>query len=294
VERIELVEQGPARCRYVVQGRLADIPFRQFVTMYQELPRIEFRAEFDFGAGCYLGPQKADHTTETAYYVQDEKKLCVNFESPLRQAYCDSPFLIAEPQGPRVIGLSFLGLEGKEGRGVALLHRGTPGYHIDRESGVVRNVLAWGPQEWLYASDDSLTPGRSRYTALRGRHVYEYALTPVASRLDAVRAAFDYTVPCAVAEAGEGGRSLPGAGSFVQVRPDEVILTALFVHAGRTYARLWNASERARRATLRSVGDLRARPVSLYLEDTDDSAALSLRPLGVQTVLVDGLRPRPA
>jgi hypothetical protein len=294
VERIELVEQGPARCRYVVQGRLADIPYRQFVTMYQELPRIELRAEFDFGAGSYLGPQMADHTPEDAYYVQDEKKLCVSFESPLRQAYCDSPFLIAEPRGPRLIGLSFLALKGKDGRGVALLHRGTPGYHIDRESGVVRNVLAWGPQEWLYASDDSLTPGRSRYTALRDRHVYEYALTPIASRLDALRAAFDYTVPCAVAEAGEGGRSLPGAGSFILVRPEEVLLTALFVHAGKTYARLWNASQKTRRATLRSAADLRARPVSLYLEDADGRAALSLRPWGVQTVLVDGLRPRPA
>jgi len=289
VGRIELLEQGPVVSRYLVQGRLADVPFRQSITMYRDLPRIDFRAEFDFGAGCYLGPQMADHAPEVAYYLQDDKKLCANFASPLRQVFCDSPFLVVEPHGPRMIGLSLLALEDEDGRGVALLHRGTPGYYVDRDAGVVHNVLAWGPEDWLYASDDSITPGRSRYTALCGRHVYEYAVVPFAPRLEALRAAADYTVPCAVAPTGSGSGSLPSAASFLEVGPEEVFLTALFIHGGEAYARLWNASHKERRVTLRSGGDLRARPVSLYLEAMPSSDSLSLRPWGVQTVRIEGL-----
>ena len=293
VERIELVEQGPVRFRYLVQGRLADVPFRQSVAMHRDLPRIEFRAEFDFGAGCYLGPQMADHGPEVAYYLQDDKKLCANFASPLRRVFCDSPFLLVELQGPRMIGLSLLALEGEDGRGVALLHRGTPGYYIDREAGVIRNVLAWGPEEWLYASDDSIAAGRSRYTALRGRHVYEYAVVPFASRVEALRAAADYTVPCAVAPAGGSSGSLPSAESFLEVVPEEVFLTALFIRGGEAYARLWNASGEGRRVTLRSGGDVRARRASLYLEELPPSDRLSLRPWGIQTVRLEGLGPSP-
>lgn len=290
---VERVEGTPHLRRYHLRGSLSGIPFRQSVTMYGDLPRIDFRVEFDFGDGCYLGPQMADHTPEVTCYVQDEKKLCASFESPLRRVFSDSPFLIAEPHGPRVIGLSLLALEDDDGRGVALLHRGTPGYHVDREAGVVRNVLAWGPREWLYASDDSITPGRSRYTALRGRHVYEYAVVPFASRLEALRAAVDYSLPCVVAPAGGSTGGLPGAASFLGVASEEVVVTALFVHGRGVYARLWNASDREREATLRSGGDVQARPVSLYLEDMSPVDRLSLRPWGIQTVRLEGLAPSP-
>ncbi len=293
LESIELREQQPVFSRYLIQGRVADVPFQQSVTMYRDLPRIEFRVEFDFGDGCYLGPQMADHMPELAYYVQDEKKLCANFESPLRRAFCDSPFLLAEPQGPRVIGLSLLALDDEDGRGVALLHRGTPGYHVDREAGVVRNVLAWGPREWLYASDDSITPGRSRYTALRGRHVYEYAVLPFSSRLEALRAAVDYAIPCAVVSAGGTG-GLPSTASLLEVGPDGILLSALFVQGGAVYARLWNASDRERRAAIRTGGRLRTRPLSLYLEEVPTSDGLSLRPWGIQTVQLEGLGLTPA
>ena len=88
---------------------------------------------------------------------------------------------------------------------------------------------------------------------------------------------------------------------FLSVGPEPVLLTALFASGrraggrdGALYARLWNASGRRRRAVLRSGGRLRAVPCDLDLSpeagDGDPRGALSLRPWGIQTVRIQGLR----
>jgi hypothetical protein len=192
----------------------------------------------DFGEGVYLGPQLEDDRPERAMSVQDEKKLCLAFATPLSRAWCDSPFLVAPTGGERMVGLHGVGLEDGDGAGVAFFHRGTPGYHLDRREGVLRNVLAWGPREWIYASDNSVTRGRSRYTALRGRQEYEYAIlpyTPRGARFVLPRAALDFRLPCRwqMLQALSGRPAVPR--SFLSVEPESVLATALFVHWGRVY-----------------------------------------------------------
>ena len=202
-----------------------------------------------------------------------------------------SPFLLSESTSERFIGLPGLFLEDASGCGLAFLNRGTPGYHLDRQAGVLRNVLAWGPHEWLYASDDSLTNGRSRYLALSGRHAYEHAIAPYSSRLEALRAGLDYQLPCLAmaVEASEG--PLPPVGSFLAVEPEGIVLTALFGQNGRVYARLWNPSGQEQVVSLRSGGEgLRLRPVALDLRDEGaPTDAIGLRPWGIQTVRIEGL-----
>ena len=223
--------------------------------------------------------------------MDDDRKLCLNFITSLKTAVVPSPFLLSESAGERLIGLPGLYLEDKTGGGLAFLNRGTPGYHLDRQAGVLRNVLAWGPREWLYASDDSLTYGRSRYLALHGRHAYEYAVAPCPSRLEALRAGLDYPLPCLATAVEAAAGPLPPEGSFLSVEPEAVVLSALFGQNGGVYARLWNPSAQEQQASLRGGGEaLRLRPVALDLrEEGAATDAISLRPWGIQTVKIEGL-----
>jgi len=294
------LEDQPGARRFLVEGRIADIAFRQWATLRPGVPRLEFHLELDFGRETYLGPQlgeAADRSADTRprpgtpYYVDDARKLCLNFETRLLRAVVTSPFLLSESAAERLIGLPGLFLEDDSGGGLAFLNRGTPGYHLDRQAGVLRNVLAWGPHEWLYASDDSLTQGRSRYLALRGRHTYEYAVAPCASRLEALRAGLDYQLPCLAMAVEASAGPLPPVGSFLAVEPEGIVLTALFGQNGGVYARLWNPSPQEQRASLRSAGEaLRLRPVALDLRDEGaPTDAIGLRPWGIQTVRIEAL-----
>lgn len=287
---VRLLEEGPARRRYLVEGRLGRFPFRQQVTLYSSLPRIDVGLEFDFGDSAYLGPQLGEGEADLPYYLDDARKLCVNFPSSLRRTFCDSPFLLNETEAERISAMTLLALEDGRGKSLAFLQQGTPGYHFDRREGVLRNALAWAPRRWLYASDDSVTSGHSRFTALRGRHVYRYAIAPFTSRLEALRAAADYQLPCLVRTCRRQPGSLPPSGSFLSIEPEGMLLSALFIQNDRTYARLWNPSGRRRRAALQSEGGSpRMWAVSLDLRTEQPVDALSLRPWGVQTVRLEGL-----
>lgn len=283
VERIWIEDDGAVYRRYRIEGRVADLSFTQSITAIPVLRRVQLATEIDFGSGCHLGPQLADHRAEVAYYIQDEKKLCLNFESSLPRLFCDSPFLLVEPSTERLTGSSFVGLEGPAPAGVAILHKGTPGWQIDRGAGVLRNVLAWGPQRWLYASDDSITPGQSRYTAVRGTQRYEHAVVPTARRLDAIRAAHDFRLPVVAVDipSAKGGGSVPW--SFLDVAPEQAIVTALFARDGKTYVRLWNATGEP--AEIALSGPLnRAVGVSLQLEEETAPTWPQLRPWSIQTL----------
>jgi hypothetical protein len=271
------------------------------VTLYRDLPRVDLRVEFDFGDGSLFGPQMADHRLDEAYFVQDAKKLCVNVETPFRRALYESPYLLDRTRGGRIIGLGFVGLEDGAGRGVALLNRGTRGHHFDGRRGLVRQVLAWAPEHWLYAGEDFMEPTQTRYTYMTGRGSYEFALVPYESEWEVLRASWDYLLPVlwAPAEASKG--RLPASAGFLRVGPEPVLLTALFASGRRSgrrdgalYARLWNASGRRRRAVLRGGGRLRAARCDLDLRpeagDGDPRSALSLRPWGIQTVRLQGLK----
>jgi len=290
VRRVEVSEEGPVLCRYRIAGEVAGIPFCQTVTLYRTLPRIDGRVVLDFGDGVYLGPQLEDDRPERAMSVQDEKKLCLAFATPLSRAWCNSPFLVAPTGGERMVGLHGIGLEDGDGAGVAFFHRGTPGYHLDRREGVLRNVLAWGPREWIYASDNSVTRGRSRYTALRERQEYEYAIlpyTPRGARFVLPRAALDFQLPCRwqMLQALSVRPAVPR--SFLSVEPESVLATALFVHRGRAYIRLWNASGQEAVAAIRTPWVREWHPVNLRLRRDGaplPSDNIPLPPWGIRTL----------
>lgn len=294
--RVRLLADGPVFRRCEIRGELASIPFREQVTMYHNLPRIDFQVRFDFGEGSLFGPQMADHRPDEAYFVQDEKKLCVNVETPFRRALYESPYLLDRTSGGRIVGLGFVGLEDGAGRGVALLNRGTRGHHFDGRPGRLRQVLAWAPEHWLYAGEDFAEPSQTHFTYAAGRAMYEFALVPYQSEWEALRASWDYLMPVVRAPVKASKGRLPASAGFLAVGPDPVLLTAFFAQTSppgkdgdRFYVRLWNASGRAQRARLRSGGRLRTALHGLDLKP-DAGDALSLRPWGIQMMCIDGPR----
>ena len=288
--RVRLLADGPVFRRYLVRGSVGGVPFRESVTLYRELPRIDLRTEVNFGAESRLGPQMADHSRRVAYYLQDDRKLCLNLESPLGRCLYESPYLVASSRGGRVTGLGWVALDDGRGSGLALLNRGTRGHHWRRKAGVLRQVLAWGPDDWLYAGDDLLTRGPSQYTPMRGRHVYHLAILPYRSQVELLRGAHDYLVPCQALTTEPSEGDLPPSASLLTVEPAEPMLAALFQWEGALHARLWNGSPRAQTARLISGGRLvRAVPVSLDLERAEGSARV--RRWGIQTFRLEGLVP---
>jgi len=76
--------------------------------------------------------------------------------------------------------------------------------------------------------------------------------------------------------------------SFLSVEPESVLATALFVHRGRAYIRLWNMLDRESRAVVHLEGGDGLGTVDFNLENsrTLPDKQVPLRPWGIQTVAV--------
>ena len=161
---------------------------------------------------------------------------------------------------------------------------------LDGESGVLQRVLAWSPRAWIYASDDSVTPGGSRYARLCGQHTFHYALLPYRRRAEVVAGASQYCLPPPAVVGTPSPGDLPGNGSLLQVEGESVEMSALFVHQGLPHARLWNASEEEQKMSIRDGRGSRLHAVDLRLRDGEllHGGRLLLRPWGVQTVRLEG------
>jgi alpha-mannosidase len=293
----KVLAEGPVFVRWRVQGSIGGFEFSQDLTLYRVLPRLDVTLTLDFGDGSPFGPQPDDGE---GYYAQDERKLCVCF--PLEQAIpanpgrvvCDAPFLIAEISQSRFIGNHWAAVE-RDGSGLAVLAPGARGYTYDQETGILQRVLAWSPRAWIYASDDSITPGGSRYTTLTGRHTFRYALLPYRRRSEVIAEAAQICQPPPASVGQPSPGDLPSSSSLLRVEPQTVDLSALFVHNGSTYARLWNPSPEEREAVLHCEGSGDPVAVSLRLEEEERvvGGRVPLRPWGVQTIRLPQMLPTP-
>ena len=124
---------------------------------------------------------------------------------------------------------------------------------------------------------------------MSGSQSWECALLPTVSRLQAVRAAADYRLPCLGVFLTPHAGSLPPEGSFLMIGPEEALLSAMFVRQGKVYVRLWNPSSNAVQASVGSGGPLSLRLCSLDLVDEGPAGdTVPLRPWGVQTLRLAG------
>ncbi len=259
------VANGPVLYSLELEGNVADLPFILTLKMYSGVKRIDASVRFDFGDGpTYLGPQMDDYPPGTPYSIHDEAKLCVSFNVPAECICCKSPFWISEVSGERITGAPWIGLESDERKHpeehkrehLAFINRGNRGYHWNKEEHRLRQVLAWAPREWIYASDDSFTRGKSAFTALSGTRTFEFAIAPYADRIEAERHSMNYATPLIAiwqdsseAEAYKSAttsNTTPSdhiqSSSALAVDSEKIFVTAFLVQNGNIIARLWNAS----------------------------------------------------
>ena len=283
----EVVASGPVFVRWRVRGSVGGIGFVQDWVFYRALSRVDATVELDFGHGAPFGPQPEDGA---GYYAADERKLCVCFTlgADCTVAH-DGPFLASNTARKRFIGGRWATVE-HEGGGLAVLAPGARGYTYDRESGILQRILAWSPSAWIYASDDSVTPGGSRYTRLHGQHTFHYALLPYQQRVEVVAGASQYCLPPPAVLGTPSPGDLPGSGSILNIDGDPLELSALFVCQGDLYARLWNASGEEQEAIIHGGRASQLHAVDLRLQGGRllGDGRLRLRPWGVQTVRLDG------
>jgi len=113
-----------------------------------------------------------------------------------------------------------------------------------------------GPREWIYASDDSFTRGKSAFTALSGTRTFEFAIAPYEDRIEAERQSMNYATPLIAiwqdSSGAEASKSAPTSNtkpsdyiqscSALELDSEKVFITAFLVQNGNIIARLWNAS----------------------------------------------------
>ena len=270
IRTLEADRHGPVFERYLAEGRLAGTPFRQWTTFYRALPRIDLRTEIDFARGETLGPERRDDTPDG----EESRALLLELRSASGgRLFADSPFYLGDAPVDRALAFGLAGLDDEWQRGIALLNRDRCCYRFDAAQGVLRAILARPSQE----------------TRLSGTRVWECALLPVGSRLEALRSALDYQLPCLGVFVTPHAGKLPPEGSFLSVEPEEALLSAMFVRRGKVYVRLWNASANSIEASVGSGGPLSLRHCSLSLVDEAPvNGAVPLRPWGVQTLRLAG------
>ncbi len=170
---LKQIVNGPVLYILEVEGSVAGTAFILILRMYSGVKRIDASIHFDFGSRpTYLGPQMDDYPSGTPYSIHDEAKLCVAFCVNADRICCKSPFWISEVFSERITGANWIGLESCYKDHLVFINKGNRGYHWDKERHILCNVLAWAPREWIYASDDSFTRGKSAFTALSGIHAF--------------------------------------------------------------------------------------------------------------------------
>ena len=286
-----LLSTGPVADFYAVEGTVGDIPFVQEIAFFHGLPRVDFQVVFDFGAGRFFGPQKEESAPGKAYYVQNEKKLNLNFiTAPADSVLAGGAYLVEQRKSEDLSATGFIAAGGLLEGEWSLLRPGTCGYRWVRESGLLQAVLAWAPREWLYASEDSIRVGGSKYTMLRGKYSYRYALLAGVAEAGAlVRAADDFANPFLgrTVSAEERPLDVSTSRAPLQLNPDAPTVTALFAHAGKTYLRLCNYSQGNKELFFEN--GWKVRPVNLRLEPEGSARPrISLAPGKIQTLQIIG------
>ncbi len=311
------VANGPVFYSLEVEGNVADLPFILTLKIYSGVKRIDASVRFDFGDGpTYLGPQMDDYPPGTPYSIHDEAKLCVSFNVPAECICCKSPFWISEVSGERITGAPWISLESDERKHpgehkrehLAFINRGNRGYHWNKEEHRLRQVLAWAPREWIYASDDSFTRGKSAFTALSGTRTFEFAIAPYADRIEAERHSMNYATPLIAiwqdSSEAEASKSAPTSNttpsdhiqssSALAVDSEKIFVTAFLVQNGNIIARLWNASGNEVTSALQSHSSIplfekvpgsRSSSESASWRNIEDNK-LSLRPWGIHTLKI--------
>jgi len=205
-DEVKLVENGPLRAVVRVKKHFQNSTFVQDITMYAGVPRVDVKMSVDW--------QEKHILLKVAFPVSvhtDKATFEIPYGSIERPTTRNTP---AEQAKFEVPGLRWADLSDAK-HGFSLLNDSKYGY--DAKGNVLRLSLLRSP-EWPDAHADE------------GHHEFTYSLYPHTGTwrdAETVRRGYDLNYPLIAMPTGGHQGPLPAEHSFLQLHPDNVMLTAL-------------------------------------------------------------------
>ncbi len=287
--KVSVVENGPVRACVQIEGALGAYPLTVRLYLYSHTPRVDCRAQFDFGAGDWIGDTwKAPgwRCRRQSWHI-DRKKLQVQFPVNLPEArlYKDAAFEVIESHLQEPFHESWADVKTNTILNWVDVSDGRAGFALftDRSTsyGYSQNwplslILAWGQTEGKVCFNYSIMShaGTWREAELPG---LSYAKnTPLVA------------VPASHRSASEA--------EHLSIQPACVLLSAVFQEGPDRFMRFFNASDQPQTAQVEvstSMGapdcrvDLMNKPIgplSVKKRGAYNRFELQTRPFGLETL----------
>jgi alpha-mannosidase len=275
--RIEVVEAGPVRWRIAIENESKGAAYRQWVSIYEHLPWIEFETTMDIRSGEDLRARAA-------------------FDLPAAPAeiWAETAFgaIRRDPELAHAVNWVDCGWPHE---GLALLNRGLTSYEVADHR---LYLTLWRGLSLFNECYGCLQREQRSPLIEQGRREFRYALLPHAGdwrQAGLVRwgQAFNTELQAIVAEAHPG--RLPARQSWLAARPDNVVISTVkgAEFGGDLIVRLYEASGAATLASLRVPDGFGAVCETNLLEDERPWAPLNggevefaLRPFEIKTLML--------
>ena len=273
------LELGPVRATIRARFSYLENPTTLEVTLYEGVPRVEFRTVIDARA---VGRRfrAAFPLSVVGGELCVDKPFGVERVDPERELYVGGER--SEGRMGRVVGAySWADLSNGE-YGVALVSRQNAGFML--EGRVLSSILL------STVNPDALYRFRNAPKMVgTGVHELEYALCPHdgdALRGRVYQRAMEYLNPLIALAGVVGSGDLPPRYSFLRIEADNVVLSALFRDKGEVAVRLFEVEGRGTRCPLRFFRELKKLRETNFLGETIRrvEGALEFRPCEIKEV----------
>ena len=216
--------------RMIEHGFISDIPYSLEMTLYNDNPRIDMKAKFDFN-GQMIGLPSNNKRDAHSPFVHEDKlrfKLFANIDTAAT-GIRDLPFAFSETHDKYVEGNYWTALSDGTS-GIAYFNKGNMGSIKEKDNSfslplAYSMYYIWGTR------------------MLFGTYEYEFAILPFHGswqNKDMHKEALEYNLPLPVMESLPGNSKLGNTVSAVKIGGDkDVILTALFPKDGKAVARFY-------------------------------------------------------
>ncbi len=232
--KVELIEDGPVRVTYRIESRFGESTMWQDVSLYMELPIIEFRVTVDW----------------------HEQHRMLKFEFPInvREAtatYDAAYAVVTQPtdgaENPGQKWIDVTGVNGDFTYGVSLINDGKYGFDVN---GSVMRLTALRSPIYAFHDPRKVEPDKRYHYMDQGLSSFRFALLPHQGtwrEADTVRQALMFNMPPVAAETYLHKGEWPGIQSFGEVsepnidlcamkeaEDDEAIIVRLYETSGRS------------------------------------------------------------
>ncbi|UCC97768.1 MAG: hypothetical protein JSW66_18230 [Phycisphaerales bacterium] len=278
------IEKGRGGAPWAIareSGLVGSIPYTLEMVLHAGSPRLDCRVRFNF-QGQRIGRLSDNKRDSSSPFVHEEKLRFKMFPAlgDNTIGVRDLPFAVATTSESYVNGLYWTALA-DAGGGVAIFNRGTMG-SVREMDGSFSVPLAYA-MYYIWGT-----------RMLNGDFTYEFAIHPFTgdwSKADLHRRALEYGFPCIGACTAPGDGHLGSEVCLLEAGSSDVVVSALYNEAGKSYVRMYEYRGRGGRALLRYLpGKARLTAVDLAGREGEAvSGSLMFRPWQIRTVRIDPL-----